>query len=158
MSCYTSFRTDSTRLSALYGRSRWFLTRVRPIQVKFDRLWQNPTRGALRVLTDVVILSAGAELEAQRERREELELLGELQRSVRRQGPVALPALEALGGVVARAVAVVVHHVEHVALGPVVGHRAGVVRTVHIEVVVDADVDVVISPVKSGGNKRTGHF
>lgn len=48
------------------------------------------------------------------------------------------------------AVAVVVHHVEDVALGPVVRDRPDVVRTVDVEVVVDADVDVVIAPVEPG--------
>lgn len=77
-----------------------------------------------------------------------MELLRELQRAVGRQGPVALPAFEALGGVVAGAVAVVVHHVKDVALGPLIGDRADVVRTVDVKVVVDADIDVVIAPVK----------
>lgn len=49
------------------------------------------------------------------------------------------------------AVAVVVHHVEDVALGPIIRYRADVVRTVDIKVVVDADVDVVVTPVKAGG-------
>lgn len=102
----------------------------------------------VRVLTDVVVLSAGAELEAQREGSEELELLGELERAIGRQRPVALPPLEAFGRVVARAVAVVVDHVEDVALGALVRHRARVVRTVDVQVVVDADVDVVVAPVK----------
>lgn len=48
------------------------------------------------------------------------------------------------------AVAVIVHHVEDVALGPLVRDRASVVRTVDVKVVVDADVDVVITPVKPG--------
>ena len=55
---------------------------------------------------------------------------------------------------VAGAVAVVVHHVEDVALGPLVGDRPDVVRTVDVKVVVDADVDVVIAPVKPGGERK----
>lgn len=75
-----------------------------------------------RVLTDVVVLSARSELEAQGKGGEELELLRELERPVGRVRPVALPALETLGGVVTRAVAVVVDHVEDVALGPLHRH------------------------------------
>ena len=72
--------------------------------------------------------------------------------------PVALPALEALGGVVARAVAVVVDHVQDVALGPLHRHRVLVVGTVHVQVVVDADVDVVVAavePARGEGTKGT---
>lgn len=58
--------------------------------------------------------------------------------------PVALPALEALGGVVARAVAIVVDHVEDVALGALLRYRVFIVRTVDVQVVVDAHVDVVV--------------
>lgn len=107
---------------------------------------QHKAAGA--VLTDVVILSAGAELKAQGERREELELFGELERSVGRERPVALPSLEAFGGVIAGAVAVVVHHVEDVALGALVRHRGAVVRAEHVQVVVYAHVDVVVATVK----------
>lgn len=64
--------------------------------------------------------------------------------------PVALPALEALGGVVARAVAVVVDHVEDIALGALLGHRVFIVGTVDIQVVVYAHVDVVVSTVELG--------
>ena len=95
-------------------------------------------------LTDVVVLSARSELKAQGERSEELELLRELERSVGGVRPVALPALEALGGVVARAVAIVVDHVEDVALCPLLRHCVFVVRTVDIQVVVYAHVDVVV--------------
>lgn len=99
---------------------------------------------------DIIILSSWAEFEAEGEGGEELELLGELERPVGGQGPVALPALEPFGGVVAGAIAVVVHHVEDVALRPVVRHRADVVRAVDVKVVVDAHVDVVIATVKFG--------
>ena len=69
--------------------------------------------------------------------------------------PVALPALEALGGVVARAVAVVVDHVQDVALRPLHRHRVLVVGTVHVQVVVDADVDVVVTAVEPDGGEGT---
>lgn len=58
--------------------------------------------------------------------------------------PVALPTLEALGGVVARAVAVVVDHVEDVALSALLWHRVFIVRAVDVQVVVYAHVDVVV--------------
>ena len=59
---------------------------------------------------------------------------------------------------VAGAVAVVVNHVEDVALGPLVRDRAGVVWAVDIKVVVDADIDVVVTPVKPGeGERREGN-
>ncbi len=106
------------------------------------------------ILTDVVILSARPELEAQRERREELELLGELERAVGRVRPVALPALEAFGRVVTRAVAVVVDHVEHIALGSLLRDRVLIMRTVHIQVVVYTDVDVIVSTVKPAGHRE----
>lgn len=95
-------------------------------------------------LTDVVVFSAWPEFEAQGEGSEELELLRKLERSVGRVRPVALPTLEALGGVVARAVAIVVDHVEDVALGALLRHRVLIVRTVDVQVVVYADVNVVV--------------
>ncbi len=101
-------------------------------------------------LTDVVVFSARSELEAQREGSEQLELLRELERSVRGVRPVALPAFEALGGVVARAVAVVVNHVEDIALRPLLRHRVFIVRTVDIQVVVYAHVDVVVPTMEPG--------
>lgn len=64
--------------------------------------------------------------------------------------PVALPAFEALGGVVARAVAVVVNHVEDIALRPLLRHRVFIVRTVDIQVVVYAHVDVVVPTMEPG--------
>lgn len=58
--------------------------------------------------------------------------------------PVALPAFETLRGVVARAVAIVVNHVEDIAFRPLLRHCVFVVRTVDIQVVVYAHVDVVV--------------
>lgn len=77
-----------------------------------------------------------------------MELLGELEGPVGGVWPVTLPALEALGRVVAGAVAVVVDHVEDVALGPFLRDRVLVVRAVDVQVVVDADIDVVVSAVE----------
>lgn len=104
----------------------------------------------VRGLTYVVVLSARSELEAQGEGGEELELLRELERSVGRVRPVALPAFEALGGVVTRAVAIIVDHVEDVALSPLHWHRVLIVRAVDIQVVVNAHVDVVVPTMEPG--------
>lgn len=95
-------------------------------------------------LTDVVIFSARSEFKAQGEGSEELELLWKLEGSIWGMRPVAFPAFEALGGVVACAVAVIVDHVEDVALRPLLRHCVFIVRTVDIQVVVYAHVDVVV--------------
>lgn len=58
--------------------------------------------------------------------------------------PVALPAFEALGGVVACAVAIIVDHVEDVALRPLLRNSVFIVGTVDIQVVIYAHVDVVV--------------
>lgn len=63
-------------------------------------------------------------------------------------GPVTLPAFEALGRVVTGAVAVVVDHVEDVALHPLLRHRVFIVGTEHIQVVVYTHVNVVVSTVE----------
>lgn len=108
----------------------------------------------MATLTDVVVFSARSELEAQGEGREELELLRELERSVRGVRPVALPAFEALGRVVARAVAVVVDHVQDVALRPLLRHRVFIVGTVDIQIVVYAHVNVVVPAMEPGWTNR----
>ena len=66
-------------------------------------------------------------------------------------GPVALPPLEPFGRVVAGAVAVKVHHVQDVALRPVFRDGVLVVRAEDVQVVVDADVDVVVAPLEPAG-------
>lgn len=68
--------------------------------------------------------------------------------------PVAFPAFKALGSVVTRAVAIVVDHVEDVALRPFLRHCVFIVRTVDIKVVVYAHVDVVIPTVEPGRQNR----
>lgn len=98
------------------------------------------------VLTDVVVLVSGPKLEAQAEGREQLELLGELERSVGALRSVALPAFEALPVVVAGRVAVVIHHVQHVVLHALGGTRHLVVRTVDVQVVVDRHLHRVLAP------------
>lgn len=114
---------------------------------------------------DIVVFSARSELEAQGKGSEELELLWELERPVRGVRPVAFPALEALRGVVARAVAIVVDHVEDIALRSLLRHCVFIVRTVDIQVVVYAHVDVVVTtkelcvgPVPEDGVAVGHHF
>lgn len=109
------------------------------------------TNPSVRVLTDVVVLVSGAELEAERERRKELELLREAQRAVDVLRPVTLPAFEPPHAVFAGDVAFVVYHEQDVALHPARRLRLLVVRTVHVQVVVDVHGDGVLSvpePVK----------
>lgn len=103
-----------------------------------------------KLLTDVVVLSAWSEFKAQGERSEELKLLRKLQRSVWGVGSVALPALKALGGVVTCAVAIVVDHVEDVALCPLFRHRVFIMRAVDIQVVVYAHVNMVVTTMEPG--------
>lgn len=89
---------------------------------------------AVTSLTDVVVLVAHVEFIAEREGAVALKLLREFDRRVRRVRPVALPALEAELRV-ARAVAAVAHHVEHVLLGhSPLAHV--VVRTVDVQVII----------------------
>lgn len=101
-------------------------------------------------LTDVVVFSPRSELKAQGEGSEELELLWKLEWSVRRVRPVALPTLETLGGVVARGVAIIVDHVEDIALRPLLRHWVFIVRTVDIQVVVNAHINVVVPTMEPG--------
>lgn len=89
---------------------------------------------AVLSLTDVVILVAHVEFIAEREGAVTLKLLGEFDRRVRCMRPVALPALEAELRV-ARAVAAVAHHVQHILLSHApLAHV--VVRTVDVQVIV----------------------
>lgn len=103
----------------------------------------------LRSLTDVVVLLAHVELVAQREGAVPLELLRELDGSVRGVRPVALPALEALLGV-AHAVAAVADHVKDVLLGHGALQRPPrgdvVMWAVDVQVVIDADLHRVPLP------------
>lgn len=125
------------------------------------QIWH--TANISMVLTDIIVFSARTKLKAQGKGGEELELLWELEWPVRRQRPVALPAFEAFGSVVTWAVAIIVDHVENVAFRPLVWDGTGVVRTVNIKVVVDADVNMVVAPVKAGkeiqyANKYNEHM
>lgn len=64
--------------------------------------------------------------------------------------PVAFPAFKALGGVVTCAVAIIVDHVEDIAFRPFFRHRVFIVRTVDIQVVVNAHIDVIVSTMELG--------
>lgn len=68
--------------------------------------------------------------------------------------PVAFPAFKAFGGVVTRAIAIIVDHVEDVALCPFLRHCVFIVRTVDVKVVVYAHIDVVIPTVEPGWEKK----
>lgn len=64
--------------------------------------------------------------------------------------PVAFPSLEPFGSMVAGTVAIKVHHVEDIALSLVFWDRVLIVRAENIQVVIDADVNVVVTPLESG--------
>lgn len=96
-------------------------------------------------LTDVVVALSLAELLAQRERREALELFRELLGRVGGEGPGALPAQLIERVRLAHLVVLQVHHVEHVALGLLGRDLAAlVVRADDVQVVVDAHVHRVL--------------
>lgn len=103
----------------------------------------------LSILTDVEILPAWPELKSQWEGREELKLFRELQWSIWGMRPITLPPLEPFGSVITGAVAIKVHHVQNVAFGLIFWHRVFIVRAEHIQVVIDADIDVVITSLES---------
>lgn len=103
----------------------------------------------LSVLTDVEILPAWPELKSQWEGREELELFWELQWSIWGMRPITLPPLEPFGSVITGAVAIKVHHVQNVALCLIFWHWVFIVRAEHIQVVIDADIDVVVTSLES---------
>lgn len=107
------------------------------------------------ILTDVVVLVSGAELEAKREGGEELEFLGESERPVWTLRPVALPALKAPHPVLTAQIAVVVDHEEDVALHAAVGLRALVVRAINVQIVIDVDRHGVFSMPKPGNTQNT---
>lgn len=106
------------------------------------------------ILTDIIVFSAGTKLKAQGKGSKELELLWKLQWTIWRQRPVALPPFETLGSVVTGAVAIIVDHVENVAFSTLIWDWADVVWTVNIKVVVDADINVVITSVKAARDDK----
>lgn len=63
--------------------------------------------------------------------------------------PVTFPSLEPFGSVVAGTVAIKVHHVEDITLGLVFRDRVLIVRAENIQVVIDTDVNVVVTLLES---------
>lgn len=64
--------------------------------------------------------------------------------------PVTFPSLEPFGCVVAGTVAIKIHHVQDIALSLILRDRVLIVRAENIQVVIDADIDVVVTPLESG--------
>lgn len=109
------------------------------------------------VLTDVEILPAWPELKSQWEGREELELFRELQWSIWGMRPITLPPLEPFGSVITGAVAIKVHHVQNIAFCLIFRHWVFIVRAEHIQVVVDADIDVIVTSLESEITEQFKH-
>lgn len=107
------------------------------------------------ILTDIVVFSAWPKFKPQGERREELKFLRELQGPVGRMGSIALPALETFGRVVAGTITIVVDHVENVPFRPLLRNRVNVVRTVDVQIIINANVYVVVSPVEPAMKTET---
>lgn len=71
------------------------------------------------------------------------------------EGPRALPAQLVEGARLAHLVVLLLHHVEHVALGSVRRHLAvGVVRADDVQVVVDVNFHRVLVPQEPAGEER----
>lgn len=68
--------------------------------------------------------------------------------------PVTFPSLEPFGSMVAGTVAVKVHHVQDIAFRLVFWDRVLIVRAENIQVVIDTDVNVVVTPLESVGKRR----
>lgn len=68
--------------------------------------------------------------------------------------PVTFPSLEAFGSVVAGTVTIKVDHVEDIALSLIFGDGVLIVRAENIQVVIDTDVDVIVTPLESVGRSR----
>lgn len=71
--------------------------------------------------------------------------------------PVTFPSLEPFGRVVAGTVPIKIHHVQDVALSLVFWDRVLIVRAENIQVVIDTDINVVVTPLESVGNRRKEH-
>lgn len=56
---------------------------------------------------------------------------------------------------VAGTVAIKVHHVEDITLGLIFRDRVLIVRAKNIQVIIDADVDVVVTPLESVGRRKS---
>lgn len=64
--------------------------------------------------------------------------------------PVTFPSLEPFGSVVAGTVAIKVHHVEDIALSLIFWDGVLIVRAENVQVVIDTDINVVVTPLESG--------
>lgn len=95
------------------------------------------TNLSIRALTDVVVLVSGTELEAEWEWCKELEFFWEAERPVWVLRPVTFPAFKPPHAVFTGGVAVMVNHKEDIALHPARRLRLLVVRTVHVQIVID---------------------
>ena len=105
-------------------------------------------------LTDIIVALALAELLAQGEGREPLELLGELLRGVGCERVAALPAHLVVGLGLAGVVVLLLHHVEDVALSVLRRHLAQrVVGTHDVQVVVELHLHRVVVPHKPDGRR-----
>lgn len=133
-------------LLCIFTEYRW--------KISCDSYTSCATMVNLSILTDVEILPAWPELKSQWEGREELELFRELQWSIWGMRPITLPPLEPFGSVITGAVAIKVHHVQNIAFGLIIWHRIFIVRAEHIQVVIDADVDVVVASLESEITRR----
>lgn len=69
--------------------------------------------------------------------------------------PITFPPLESFGGVIAGAVAIEVHHVKNVAFSLLFWHRILIVRAEHIQIIIDADINVVVTPLESKIKRNT---
>lgn len=99
------------------------------------------------MLTNIVVTLSLAELLAQSEGSEALELLRELLWSVRSERSGTLPAQLVEGLRLAVLIVLQLHHIEHVPLGLLGWDLAPcVVRTDDVQVVIDADIHGVIIP------------
>lgn len=68
--------------------------------------------------------------------------------------PIALPPLESFGGVVTGTVAIKVHHVKYVAFSLILWHRVLVMRAEYIQIVIDADINVVVTLLESKNDTK----
>lgn len=107
---------------------------------------------SLKILTDIIIALSLPELLSQGEGGEALKLLREFFRSMRSEGPRALPA-ELIEGVrLAHLVVLSLHHVQHVTLSRMRRHLAvGVVRADDVQIVIDAHFHRILIPLKAAG-------
>lgn len=64
-------------------------------------------------------------------------------------GPVTFPSFEPFGSVVAGTVAIKVHHVEDIAFSLIFWNGVLIVRAENIQVVIDTDINVVVTPLES---------